>query len=114
MERHAELADTLLPLAGAMWLGLAVLAGVGWYARREHASAPRWAGVVTVAAAVLAVGGATASAVQVVRIGHSDADAVWHGVAAHRAAAEERTRAAAVRGDGRGSSGSGLSGSGPP
>src|SRR4051794_22996455 len=28
VERHAELADMLLPLAGAMWLGLAVLTGV--------------------------------------------------------------------------------------
>lgn len=84
VERHAELADMLLPLAGAMWLGLAVLTGVGLYARRKPAAAPRWAGVATVAAAVLAVGGAAASGVQVVRIGHSGADAVWHDVAAHR------------------------------
>lgn len=83
VERHAELADMLLPLAGAMWLGLAVLTGVGWYTRRQPASAPRWAGAVTVAAAVLAVGGAAASGVQVVRIGHSGANAVWHDVAAH-------------------------------
>ncbi|GAA2128592.1 DUF2231 domain-containing protein [Actinomadura napierensis] len=84
VERHAELADMLLPLAGAMWLGLAVLTGVGWYARRQPAAAPRWAGAVTVAAAVLAVGGAVASGVQVARIGHSGADAVWHDVAAHQ------------------------------
>ncbi|MFB4298566.1 DUF2231 domain-containing protein [Actinomadura sp. NTSP31] len=83
VERHAELADTLLPLAAAMWLGLAVLTGVGWYTRRRSATAPRWAGAVTVAAAVLAVGGAAASGVQVVQIGHSGANAVWHGVATH-------------------------------
>ncbi|GAA0285978.1 hypothetical protein GCM10009527_097330 [Actinomadura nitritigenes] len=83
VERHAELADMLLPLAGVMWLGLAVMTGVGWYARRESAAAPRWAGAVTVAAAVLAIGGAAASGVQVVRIGHSGANAVWHDVAAH-------------------------------
>ncbi|MFB4298547.1 hypothetical protein [Actinomadura sp. NTSP31] len=45
--------------------------------------APRWAAAVTVAAAVVTVGGAAASGVQVVRIRHSGADAVWHDVAAH-------------------------------
>ncbi|MEV4256001.1 DUF2231 domain-containing protein [Spirillospora sp. NPDC049652] len=84
VEHHAELADGLLPLVAGLWLGLAALVAVAWYARRA-ASAPRWATLVTVAAAVLTVGASAAAGVQVVRIGHSGAKAVWHDVGSGQA-----------------------------
>ncbi|MEV5573238.1 DUF2231 domain-containing protein [Spirillospora sp. NPDC052269] len=79
VEKHAELADGLLPLVAGVWLALAVIVAVAWYSRRAT-SAPRWATAVTVVAAVLTVGAAAATGVQVVRIGHSGAKAVWHDV----------------------------------
>ncbi|WP_034485729.1 DUF2231 domain-containing protein [Actinomadura oligospora] len=86
VERHAELADGLLPLVAGVWLALAVIVAVAWYSRRGTdagsggAGAARWTTVVTVAAAVAAVGASVATGVQVVRIGHSGAKAVWHDV----------------------------------
>jgi hypothetical protein len=78
VERHTEMADGLLPFAGLLWLGLAVLVFVRWYSGRRTV---QWGRYLTVAAAVVAVVGAVASGVQVVRIGHSGASAAWHGVA---------------------------------
>lgn len=94
IERHAELAEGLLPWV----IGLAVVAGLLLLLdRRERAAgpdapAPRGPGrsaVVAgdrgttglrVAAAVLAVVAATGTTVQVVLIGHSGAKAAWHDV----------------------------------
>ncbi|RFU39583.1 hypothetical protein DZF91_21605 [Actinomadura logoneensis] len=84
VEHHAELADGLLPLVAGLWLTLAVIVAVAWYSRRA-AAAPRWAAAVTVVAAVLTVGASVGTAVQVVRIGHSGAKAVWHDVGTERA-----------------------------
>ncbi|MFC4909698.1 DUF2231 domain-containing protein [Actinomadura gamaensis] len=82
VERHAELADGLLPLVAGLWLALAIMVAVAWHVRRRP-TAPRWAAAVTVIAAVLTVGTSAAAGVQVVRIGHSGAKAVWHNVDAH-------------------------------
>ena len=76
VERHTELADGLLP-----WMiGLAVVAVVAHALHRReaggHASRPV-VGVVVAALALVAVVGTT---VQVVRIGHSGAEAAWSDV----------------------------------
>jgi hypothetical protein len=78
VERHTEMADGLLPFMALLWLALAVLVGVRWYAASRTVS---WSKFVAGAAAVIAVGGAVASGVQVARIGDSGARAAWHGVA---------------------------------
>jgi uncharacterized membrane protein len=78
VEEHAELGDTLLPLAAGLWVALALLIGVGIYARRNADQPPRWTKAVTGAAIVLTLGTAVATGVQVARIGHSGAKAVWH------------------------------------
>ncbi len=81
VEKHAELADGLLP-----WMIVLVAVSAGLYAwhwrqgRRdpEHAAASR-AWVPTVIS-VLAVVAALGTTVQVVLIGHSGAKAAWSGV----------------------------------
>jgi len=79
VEQHAELADSLLPLMA----GLVVLALVqAWLHRRTvngrvHDSVPR---IATVTVAVLAVLVSLGTLVQVGRIGHSGAKAVWSDV----------------------------------
>ena len=89
VERHAELADGLLPwtfglfvVAAGLWVldrrraRISVPAGDG--ERREPSPAlPRWLPVV---ATVLAVAAAAGTTVQVVRIGHAGAQATWDGV----------------------------------
>lgn len=73
VERHAELGEQLLPFVAV----LAVAAiGLWLIGRRERAgsSSPKVLLVVLAALAVLAAGGTT---VQVVRIGHSGAEAAW-------------------------------------
>lgn len=95
IERHAELADGLLP-----WVvGLAVVAALLFFLdRRERAAEPdrvevdsgaartfamagdRGTTMLRVAAAVLAAVAATGTSVQVALIGHSGAQAAWHGV----------------------------------
>ena len=88
IEEHTRLADTLLPLMLALAVGL-----VGWVALdryRSHVlgsagpgtparSAPGWMQVLAAVLLVTATVGALGSAVQVVRIGHSGSNAVWHG-----------------------------------
>ena len=99
VERHAELADGLLP-----WMvALVVIAAGLWYLDRHDSSADgsaepagastapargavfagrdRGTVALRVVAAVLAVVAAAGTTVQVVRIGHSGAKAAWHGVA---------------------------------
>lgn len=99
VERHAELGESLLPWVAVLTLAALVLAWVWWRERSSRAgsatrgdsatrgasarevpsslgSVPggRVAALGLVAVTLLAVGGA---AVQVVRIGHSGAEAVW-------------------------------------
>ena len=77
VERHAELADGMLPWA----IGLFVVAVGLWLLDRRRAGAPaddvsraRW---VPIVAGVLAVVGAVQ---QIVRVGHAGAAATWNGV----------------------------------
>lgn len=84
VEKHSQLADGLLPWV----IGLAVAAAlISFLARRtagegRRSSAPTW---LPVAAAVLAVLAAVGTAQQVVRIGHSGAEASWSKVGAQPA-----------------------------
>ena len=78
VERHTEMADGLLPFAALLWLAMAVLVGIRWFARSRTPNWPRYAAG---GAAVMAVVAAVASGVQVARIGDSGARAAWHGVA---------------------------------
>jgi hypothetical protein len=77
VEHHTEMADGLLPFMALLWLGLVVMI----VARRLNSSDVTWSKYLVGAAAVVAVAGAVASGVQVVRIGDSGARAAWHGVA---------------------------------
>lgn len=84
IEKHAELADGLLP-----WLIVLVAvaaASYAWHRRRGHREGARtvlrtW---VPVAISVLAVVAALGTSVQVVLIGHSGAKAAWSNVAHDR------------------------------
>jgi uncharacterized membrane protein len=78
VERHTEMADGLLPFVTLLWLGLAVMIAVRRLGESRDVS---WSRYLAGAAAVVAVVGAVASGVQVVRIGDSGARAAWHGVA---------------------------------
>ena len=78
VERHAELADGMLPWA----LGLFVVAAALWLldrrrARPSGAAEPRWLPIVVSVLAVVAVVGTVQ---QVVRVGHAGATATWNGV----------------------------------
>jgi hypothetical protein len=78
VERHAELADGMLPWA----IGLFVVAAGLWLldrraARPSGGRRPRWLPVVAGALAVVA---AVGTVQQVVRVGHAGAEATWTGV----------------------------------
>ncbi|MEG9224917.1 DUF2231 domain-containing protein [Aeromicrobium sp. Sec7.5] len=77
VERHAELGDQLLPFIAVLAVAAVGLWLVG---RRERSgsSSPKGLLIVLVALAVVAAVGTT---VQVVRIGHSGAEAAWSDVA---------------------------------
>ena len=80
IERHAHLADGLLPWT----LGLFVVAVGLWLLDRRRGRAgtgsltgPRW---LPIALSVLAVVAVVGTVQQVVRIGHAGAEATWHNV----------------------------------
>jgi hypothetical protein len=80
IERHAELADGMLPWA----IGLFLVAVVLWLLDRRRAGAPagdvsraRW---VPIVAGVLTVVAVVGTAQQIVRVGHAGAQATWNGV----------------------------------
>jgi hypothetical protein len=78
VERHAELADGMLPWA----IGLFVVAvGLWLLARRRERTAgvgePRWVALVASVLAGVAVAGTVQ---QIVRVGHAGAQATWDGV----------------------------------
>ena len=76
VEEHAELGDTLLPLMAVV----AVLAIVLLLLERRAASGRSMPGKALVTAVlVLCVAASLGTMVQVVRIGHSGAEAVWKG-----------------------------------
>ena len=73
VEAHTRLADGLLP-----WMiALFVVAGAGYLIQRLTTSGRSVSRAVVAGVAVLAVIGATGTAVQVARIGHSGAKAAW-------------------------------------
>jgi hypothetical protein len=80
IERHAELADGMLPWA----IGLFVVAVGLWLLDRRRVSAPaddvsraRW---VPIVAGVLTAVAVVGTVQQIVRVGHAGAEATWHGV----------------------------------
>jgi hypothetical protein len=80
VERHAELADGMLPWA----LGLFVVAVALWLLDRRRAGASqddisraRWVPIVAGVLTVVAVAGTVQ---QIVRVGHAGAQATWNGV----------------------------------
>jgi hypothetical protein len=75
IERHAELADGLLPWVIVLFV---VAVGLWWLGRSNDARLrARWVPVVAGVLAVVAVVGVTQ---QVVRVGHAGARATWDGV----------------------------------
>jgi hypothetical protein len=88
VERHAELADGLLPWA----IGLFVVAAGLWLldrrrARPASAAEPRWLPIVASVLAVVAVAGTVQ---QVVRVGHAGATATWDDVVQSPSAGGDR------------------------
>ena len=85
VERHAELADGLLPFV----IVLVVASAAIWWLQRRHVDADgtlrdgvdRPRAPLLALVAVLAVVGVAGTAVQIVRIGHSGAKAAWSDVA---------------------------------
>jgi uncharacterized membrane protein YfcA len=79
IERHAELADGMLPWA----IGLFVVAVGLWLLDRRRrgrpsgGAEPRWLPIVASVLAVVAVAGTVQ---QIVRVGHAGAQATWNGV----------------------------------
>jgi len=78
VERHTGMADGLLPFMALLWLAMAALIAARWLGTHRGVG---WARYLAGGAAVVAVAGAIASGVQVVRIGDSGSRAAWHGVA---------------------------------
>lgn len=76
VERHAELGDQLLPFVAVL-----AVAAIGlWLAGRRERAGSSWPKAVVAVLVVLAVLGSIGTAVQVVRIGHSGAEAAWSDV----------------------------------
>ena len=78
VERHAELADGMLPWA----IGLFAVSVGLWLLDRRRAvptsvAEPRWLPIV---ASVLAVVAVVGTVQQIVRVGHAGAEATWSGV----------------------------------
>jgi hypothetical protein len=73
IEKHAELGDQLLPLTIAVF----VFAAGFWWLTRGGMSETRWPRALVLGVGALAVVAAVGTAVQVVRIGHSGAEAAW-------------------------------------
>jgi hypothetical protein len=80
VERHAELADGMIPWAIALFvvaLGLWLLDRRRSRAAGDDASRARW---VPIVAGVLAVVAAAGTVQQIVRVGHAGAEATWSDV----------------------------------
>jgi len=75
IERHAELGDVML------WFTLPLFAAsivIWWLGRRAKNGRPLSSGLA-ILLSVLCIVAASAALVQVIRVGHSGADAVWSG-----------------------------------
>ena len=84
VERHAEMGESLLPWVIALAVVAAALAWLSWEARGTSGGAgavpnASWRGsrAVAVVLALAALVAAAGTTVEVIRIGHSGADAVW-------------------------------------
>lgn len=78
IERHAHLADGLLPWVIALLVGAAALFWTRWREGADGARThPRWLVVLIL---VVIIAAATGTLVEVVRIGHSGATAAWSDV----------------------------------
>ena len=76
VERHAELADGMLPWA----IGLFVVAAGLWLLDRRRAHVDHRARWLPIVASVLAVVAVAGTVQQIVRVGHAGAEATWNGV----------------------------------
>lgn len=74
IQKHSDLGQTLLYFA----IPLLIVAGLLWWVGRSRDRSRGGALMVTLAVVAVIVG--TATIVQVVRVGHSGADAVWSGI----------------------------------
>ena len=87
VERHAELADGMLPWAIALFV---VAVGL-WLLDRRRArpsnAEPRWLPIV---ASVLAVVAVLGTVQQIVRVGHAGAEATWSGVVSSSSGSDDR------------------------
>lgn len=91
VETHAELGETLPAIVLGLWFGLLVIVVLGRLAARRGDAAPGMAiRLVGVAAMVVVVLAAIGSTVQVARIGHSGAKAVWSDVGAGQGTSPEK------------------------
>ena len=87
VERHAELADGMLPWA----IGLFVVAAGLWLLDRRRsrpagAAEPRWLPILVSVLAIVAVVGTVQ---QIVRVGHAGAKATWDGVVSSSSSADD-------------------------
>ncbi len=81
VEEHAELGDMLV-----WWcIGMLIVAAASYFLRRNRRELARGASIALVAAGVVVSLG---TLVQVVLIGHSGAEAAWHGVATSSASGQ--------------------------
>lgn len=76
VEEHAELGDTMLPIAGLLAVGNLAVGGVELTRRRGRTVAS----ALVIGASLLGLTGAVVSTVQVARVGHSGAKATWNDV----------------------------------
>ncbi len=78
IEKHAHLADGLLPWSIVLLVGAIGVFWIHWSTEHPNVrSLPRWFAIVAMVVAVVAAAG---SLVEVVLIGHSGAAAAWSGV----------------------------------
>jgi len=85
VERHTAMGEQLLPFVAVMAVATLAVLVVDRVRAARPQTAPRWAAPwVATLAVVIAVATAAGSLVQVARIGHSGAKAVWHTTASTR------------------------------
>lgn len=93
VEQHIAAGEGLLPFMGLTWLAALVLVGLPWFLRRRREGFgwlrdERNLARLSAAAAIVGVLAAVGAGVQVARIGHSGARAVWHNVPPPRPGAD--------------------------
>lgn len=85
VDKHTQMGEQLLPFVAVMAAAVVVLLVVERVRTRRGQDSPSWAAAwVPTVAVLLAVTASAGSLVQVARIGHSGARAVWHTAVASR------------------------------